>query len=132
MATLPENIGLDTELEYVTQPSRTWLINRQTMRIQSQTDGLEAVRQAVDIMLNTRRYGWQIYDSNIGEELELLVGEEVDYIISAFPQMVEDALSIDERIIAVENFQYTQNGDSLAWTFDVRTVYGDFSEEVTT
>jgi len=83
-------------------------------------------------MLNTRRYGWQIYDSNIGEELELLVGEEVDYIISAFPQMVEDALSIDERIIAVENFQYTQNGDSLTWTFDVRTVYGDFSEEVTT
>ena len=132
MATLPENTGLDTELEYVTQPSQTWLINRQTMRVQSQTNGLEAVRQAVDIMLNTRRYGWQIYGSNLGEELELLIGEDADYIISTFPQMVEDALSIDERIIAVENFQYTQDGSTLTWTFDVRTVYGDFSEEVTT
>ena len=132
MATLPENIGLDTELEYVTQPSQTWLINRQTMRVQSQTNGLEAVRQAVDIMLNTRRYGWQIYGSNLGEELELLIGEDADYIISTFPQMVEDALMIDERIIAVENFQYTQDGSTLKWTFDVRTVYGDFSEEVTT
>ena len=102
------------------------------MRVQSKTTGLEAVKQAVDIMLNTRRYSWQIYDSNIGEELDRLIGEDAGYIIGAFPQMVEDALSIDERIISVENFQYTQNGSTLVWTFDVRTVYGDFSEEVTT
>lgn len=132
MATLPENIGLDTELEYVTQPSQTWLINRQTMRVQSSTNGLTAVRQAVDIMLNTKRFGWQIYGSNIGEELDMLIGEDAGYIISTFPQMVEDALMIDERILGVENFQYTLDGSTITWTFDVHTVYGDFSEEVET
>ena len=53
MATLPENVGFATEIEYVSQPSLTWLINRQTMRVQAMDEGLEAVRQAVEIYLNT-------------------------------------------------------------------------------
>jgi hypothetical protein len=131
MATLPENVNFGTQLEYVSQPSQTWLINRETMRVQCDINGLEAVKQAVDIMLSTDRFKWQIYTSNIGSELETLIGEETSYVVSEFPLMVEDALSVDSRIIEVSDFNYTVNGDTMLWTFTVRTVYGDFGEEVT-
>lgn len=130
MATLPENVNYGTQLEYVSQPSQTWLINRETMRVQCDINGLEAVKQAVDIMLSTDRFKWQIYTSNIGSELETLIGEETSYIVSEFSRMIEDALSVDSRIIEVSDFNYTVNGDSMLWTFTVRTVYGDFGEEV--
>lgn len=130
MATLPENVNYGTQLEYVSQPSQTWLINRETMRVQCDINGLEAVKQAADIMLSTDRFKWQIYTSNIGSELETLIGEETSYIVSEFPRMIEDALSVDSRIIEVSDFNYTVNGDSMLWTFTVRTVYGDFGEEV--
>ena len=130
MATLPENVNFGTQLEYVSQPSQTWLINRETMRVQCDINGLEAVKQAVDIMLSTDRFKWQIYTSNIGSELETLIGEETSYIVSEFPRMIEDALSVDSRIIEASDFNYTVNGDSMLWTFTVRTVYGDFGEEV--
>lgn len=130
MATLPENVNFGTQLEYVSQSSQTWLINRETMRVQCDINGLEAVKQAVDIMLSTDRFKWQIYTSNIGSELETLIGEETSYVVSEFPRMVEDALSVDSRIIEVSDFNYTVNGDSMLWTFTVRTVYGDFGEEV--
>jgi hypothetical protein len=130
MATLPENVNFGTQLEYVSQPSQTWLINRETMRVQSDINGLEAVKQAVDIILSTDRFEWQIYTSNMGSELKTLIGEETSYIVSEFPRMIEDALSVDSRIIEVSDFNYTVNGDSMLWTFTVRTVYGDFGEEV--
>ena len=60
MPTLPEGLdiyGLSSEQ----QPSRTWNINKTTNRIQGETNGQAAVRQAVDIILNVERFRWQIY-----------------------------------------------------------------------
>jgi hypothetical protein len=131
MATLPENVGFNTELEYVSQPSKSWLINRQTMRVQSGTDNLESVRQAVEIILSTKRFEWQIYNSNVGTELESLIGEEASYIESEFPRMVEEALLVDDRVTEVGDFSHTVSGDTMAWSFTVVTVFGAFSEAIT-
>jgi hypothetical protein len=131
MATLPENVGFNTEIEYVSQPSKSWLINRQTMRVQSGTDNLPSVKQAVDVILNTKRFEWQIYSSNLGTELETLIGEDASYIESEFPRMVEEALLVDDRITEVGDFSFTVNGDSMTWTFTVVTVFGAFSEAIT-
>ena len=68
MATLPQSVGFQTPIEYVSEPSLTWIINRDTMTVQSMDEGLEAVRQAVDIILNTERFFWQIYSSNMGAD----------------------------------------------------------------
>lgn len=80
MATLPENVGFNTEIDYVSQPSKTWMINRQTMRVQGNTDNLPSVRQAAEIILSTTRYAWQVYTANLGTELESLIGEDSSYI----------------------------------------------------
>ena len=131
MATLPENVGFGTEIEYVSQPSKTWLINRQTMRVQCQNDDLESVRQAVEIILSTKRFEWQIYSSNVGTELESLIGEAASYIESEFPRMVEEALLVDDRVTEVNDFSFTVSGDTMTWTFTVVTVFGAFSEAMT-
>ena len=131
MATLPENVGFATEIEYVSQPSLTWLINRQMMRVQTQTDGLEAVRQAVEIYLNTERFRWQIYTARIGTELDTLIGEDSELVESEIPRMVTDALMIDDRVLAVEDFVLDVNGDVMTVKFIVVTVYGSITEEIT-
>ena len=130
MATLPENIGFATPVEYVSLPTLTWIINRQIMRVQKMDDGLEAVRQAVEIILNTERFRWQIYTARIGTELDTLIGDPAGYIECELPRMVTEALMVDDRVLEVTNFSHTTRGDTMAWSFDVRTVVGKFSEEV--
>lgn len=131
MATLPQNVGFATQLNYVSRPSQTWLINRQTMRVQRQVDGLEAVRQAVEIILNTERFRWQIYTDRVGTELDELIGDDSTYIASELPRMVTEALIIDDRILEVTDFLYTVRGDTMTWSFLVVTVYGTIPEELT-
>ena len=89
------------------------------------------MRQAVDIILQNERFHWQIYDSNFGTELEDLVGEEYDYIVSELPRRIEEAFSLDNRILSVDNFTFSKQGQStLTVSFDVITVFGAFTEEV--
>lgn len=90
------------------------------------------MRQAVDIILRNERFHWQIYSSNFGSELEDLVGEEYAYIISELPRRIEEALLVDDRILSVDNFTFSEPGsDSMVCTFDAATVFGTISEEVT-
>lgn len=129
MATLPD-IGFSTDIIVTAQPSRTWIIDRDTLQVAYMDSGLESVRQAVEIALNVERYKWTIYSANFGSELNGLAGEDEAYITAELPRMVEDALSPDSRIVAVDNYVFTRNGDSMTVTFTVHTVYGDIQEGV--
>jgi phage baseplate assembly protein W len=130
MPTLPNNVGFATEIEYVSQPSLTWIVNRDTMRIQGTDEGLESIRQAVEIILNTERYQWQIYTSDFGNELDDLIGDSAGYVESEFPRMVTEALTQDDRIREVTDFKHSRNGSTMIWSFTVNSVYGAFNEEL--
>lgn len=129
MATLPD-IGFATDIVITAQPSKTWIIDRDTMQVAYMDSGLESVRQAVEIALNVERYRWTIYSANFGSELSGLTGEDEAYIIAELPRMVEDALSPDSRVVAVDDYVFSRNGDSMTVTFTVHTVYGDIQEGV--
>lgn len=125
MAVLPEsNINLSNGVEFVQQPSLTWYINKSTNRIQGNTDGLEAVRQAVEIILNVERFRWQIYSPNSGMQWEGLIGQDPGYVASELQRRITDALSVDDRVRGTSNFSYTVDGNSLEASFTVNTVYG--------
>lgn len=128
--TLPDIIGFDTDIQLTSQPSRTWIIDRNTMQVGYMDEGLEAVRQAVEIALNVDRFRWQIYNTNFGNELNDLIGDDADYIMSEFPRMVDDALSVDDRVIDTADYTFDINGDSMTVSFTVNTVFGPFAEEV--
>ena len=53
MAVLPESsIDLSGGVEFVAQPSLTWKIDHAAGRIAGTSDGHDAVKQAVEIILN--------------------------------------------------------------------------------
>ena len=131
MATLPEVIGFDTDIVIASQPSKTWIIDRNTMQVACMDEGLEAVRQAVEIALDVERFRWTIYSANFGSELDELVGQDEALITAEIPRLVEGALSQDDRIVQVEDYVFTRTGpDSMHVSFTVRTVYGDIIEEM--
>ena len=120
MATLPEGVGLSAPVNYVDKPTNTFLIDWVSRQVSGMDSGLAAMRQAVEI-----------YSSDFGCELESLIGEEYDYIISEIPRRIEEAFSTDSRILSVENFSFSsQEGNSIKCSFDVVTVFGTFGEEV--
>ena len=131
MATLPEVIGFDTDIVIASQPSKTWIIDRNTMQVACMDEGLEAVRQAVEIALDVERFRWTIYSANFGSELDGLVGQDEALITAEIPRLVEGALSQDDRVIQVEDYVFTRTGPaSMHVSFTVRTVYGDLIEEM--
>ena len=133
MATLPEVVGFDTDIVVASQPSKTWIIDRNTMQVSGMDKGLEAARQAVEIALNVERYRWTIYSANYGSELDGLVGEDEAYIIAEIPRLVEGALSPDSRVVSVDDYTYTRtDANSLTVSFTVHTVYGDLVEVIET
>lgn len=132
MATLPQGVGVSAPIEYVELPTNTFLIDWSTRQIAGVGTGLPAMRQAVEIILNTERYWWQIYSSNFGVELESLPGEALDYIQSELPRRIADAFSVDGRILSADNYVFAEGPTgALTVTFDVHTVYGDLRQEVT-
>ena len=130
METLPE-VGYEDDIEIVGEPSKTWIIDRNTNQVKGIGDGLPAMRQLVDVLLNTERYYWQIYTDNFGIETEDLPGNDRAFIEAELPRRIEDAMSVDDRIEGVENFVFTQTEPgSLLCAFDVNTVFGTVAGEV--
>lgn len=131
MATLPDQVDFQSALQYVNQPTNTFVIDWESRQIAGMDSGLAAMRQAVEIILQNERFRWQIYNSNFGSEFQDLPGEEYDYIKSEIPRRVEEAFSMDNRILSVENYEFEEPADgTIRVTFDVITVFGDISQEV--
>ena len=127
--TLPENVDLES-LEFEEAATNTFIVNIDADQIAGTAGGLEAMRQAVNIILNTKRYNWQIYSSDFGIEYDDLIGEDPDYIRTVFPTRVREAFSVDNRILSARNFVFKFEGDKVTITFDVITVYGTVNTEV--
>lgn len=125
MAVLPQSaVDLTNGVEFVQQPSKTWYINRETGRIQGEIDGLAAVTQAVDVLLNVERFRWQIYRTYSGVQWEGLIGQDPGYVASELQRRITQALTMDDRVRGISNFSYSTNGNTLTASFTVNTVYG--------
>ena len=125
MATLPTggtNISGNFTIEQ--QPSLTWYLDQSAGRIQGTVDGLDAVKQAVDIILNVERFRWQIFLPSSGMQWKGLIGQDPGYVVAELQRRLWDTLQMDDRILAMENFQYEISGDTLTASFLVRSVFG--------
>ena len=132
MAVLPQ-AGASTMasgVTFVQQPSLTWYINKTTNRIQGEVDNLAAVQQAVDIILNVERFRWQIYSPNSGMQWDGLIGQNPGYVASEVQRRILDALSVDDRVTGISNFNYSISGDTMTAYLTVNTVYGDVPSTV--
>lgn len=131
--TLPETAGYNPyEVKNVEYPTKTFVFNRSTKCVEKVADGIEAMRQAIEIILNTERYHYQIYSSNFGHELYRLIGKPPEYVIGMMERRVKEAFSMDTRILGAENFKFEfgNSGTMIQCTFDVKTVFGNVTAEV--
>ena len=120
----PELI-LGDEIEQTTAPSLTYLVDGN--RILGQVDGLNAMVQAVQKVLNTELWSYVIYGDDYGVELDRLIGKEFDFVKSDLERTITSCLEVDDRFISLENFEIIEKGnDSLLVSFNVISTEGDF------
>lgn len=125
MATLPETEQSIYELSPISEPSLTWNIDKASNQIAGEVDGVSAVKQAVDIIMNVERYRWQIYQPYSGMEYDGLIGNDPGYVAAEFQRRVRDAFSVDDRITGVSDYESSQKGNIMEISFTVNTVYGN-------
>ena len=120
-----DDLQLDFEIE--TLPSLTPKINHNTLTIAGLIDQRKAVEQAVFLILNTERYQWLIHSWDYGVELHNLIGKDVEYCIPEIERRIREALLQDDRITAVENFQFELNKRKVLTTFTVISIFGEIT-----
>lgn len=123
-----DDLTQDFTLETI--PSRTFQIHHDILTITGSIDGIQAVEQAIYLILNTERYEWLIYSWNYGVELRSLIGMPTQYCIVEIQRRVSEALLQDDRITAVENFEFTVNKKQVLTTFKVVSIFGEINTEM--
>ena len=109
---------------YEIQPSLTYKLDLENKRIMGTVDNSDSVFQAIQKILSTDKYAYDIYDWNYGHELLKLVGKEFSYIEVKLPQIIEEALLQDDRIKEITDFEITQLSiDTLSVSFRVITIF---------
>lgn len=128
MAVLPT--GNLPDVTFQQQPDLTWGIDKTTNRIRGTVTGWEAVRQAVEIILNVERFRWQIYRPYSGMQWDGLIGQDPGYVASELQRRITEALTMDDRVLGISNFSYTVEGDKLSASLTVNTVFGEMDTSV--
>lgn len=121
---------LEQDFEITEQPTHTYKMNLESNLIRGYTDGQEAMKQAIYKILNTERYQYVMYSWNYGIELLDLYGEPVSYVCPELERRIKEALTWDNRIQSVDNFEFniSKKGEILV-TFTAHTVFGDVVAE---
>lgn len=109
------------------KPSLTWRIKDGHM--EGMIDGIEAVAQAVDLMLSTERYQFDIFSSDYGLETSDLIGRHRELIRGDLQRRIEECLAEDDRVTGVSDFDILFSGETATATFTVNTIFGDIPEE---
>lgn len=125
------NTILTADLKVTAHPSKQYRMDWDGNRILGTCDNLEAVRQSIYKILNTERYAFLIYSWDYGIELVHLYGKPPMYVCPELERMVKEALSQDDRITGIDNFEFdTSQKGVVSVTFTVHTVFGDLNEEM--
>ena len=121
---------LEQDFEITEQPTHTYKMNLESNLIRGYTDGQEAMKQAIYKILNTERYQYVMYSWNYGIELLDLYSEPVSYVCPELERRITEALTWDDRIQSVDNFEFniSKKGEILV-TFTAHTVFGDVVAE---
>ena len=116
-------------LEVETQPSLTYALDIEHRRIRGMVDELESLRQAIYLILSTERYAYLIYSWNYGVELVELIGQPKEYALPEIKRCITEALLQDDRITAVDGFEFETEKKTVHVTFTVHSIFGDLEVE---
>lgn len=99
-------------------------------RVVGWIDNKQALRQAIEKLLHTERYMYEIYTDEYGIELQALIGENFDLVEAEIGRIIKEALLADDRVVNVENIQATKlDSTSLLIMFSVESIFGTLAFE---
>ena len=128
-----DDIDLTNE-EEIKIPSKTYKVNiNETGQdtIAGFIDDIDAIKQSIYHILSIERYAYDIYDDDYGVELEQYIGQSFEYLQSTIQNTLEEALTQDERILAVEVTNVEKRNDEFALiTFNAITQNNEIEMEV--
>ena len=128
---LPQNNNLlNRGIEIKSNASKTYFIDIENDKMKGITDGLEALKQAIYLILSIQRYDYIIYSWNYGIELKDLFGKPTTYACAVLPSRIKQALMQDDRIQNVYDFVTRAKGETVFVKFTVDSVFGVFEQEV--
>lgn len=116
-------------LTQIEKPSKTYRLNSDTNKTVGYCDKLEAVKQAVFLILGIDRYVHEIYSWNYASEFAKLFGQPMDFVIPELERYITEALIQDDRISDVTDFSFTQDKNKLIAKFTVISSFGSFEAE---
>lgn len=122
MTPYAENYEFETERE---QTTKTYRIDTDKNRIVGYTDGVNAMKQAVLLILNTQRFKHGVFSWNYGNELHKILGLDYELAKSEAKRLISEALLQDERITDVSGFSFEKIKNSISVSFDVVTIFGE-------
>lgn len=132
---IPNSILLTEELEEKSYAGKSYRViitesKYEDDRISGYVDDLEAIKQTIYFILSTERYEYIIYSWDYGIELKDLFGKPMSYIISELPRRITEALTTDDRIEDVTDFEFEKHKNILGVTFTVVTTVGNTTAKV--
>lgn len=127
---IPKTSLTVNNIRTVTIPTNTYRIIIDKDRVSGETDGLEAMKQAVYLILSTERYAYPVFSWNYGVELKDLFGQPTTYVEAVLEYRIRDALMADERITDVRNFEFSSQKNTVSATFEVVTNQGNVQSTV--
>lgn len=120
---------LKRDFEYQEQPTKTFKLNIGNQTITGYADNLEAMKQAIYLILNVERYENLIYSWNYGVELQDLFGKEINFVLPELKRRITESLLQDSRITSVEDFTFETMKGKVLVGFKVVTIYGEIETE---
>lgn len=121
------NYGKD-QGEYLTETYGLTETESGVLCVRGRVDGLQALRQAVYLMLNIEKGRSEIFSADYGVELEGLLGQRREYVVPELERRLREALCHDERVLDVVDFAFEFSGPRVHVSFVVKSVYGDFAD----
>ena len=110
-------------------PNKTWNIDFDRNVVTTNITDLDAVHQAARLILATERYEFIVYSDQYGIELIDLFVENKNYVMSEVKRRITEALTQDDRITSVTDFNFERTKRALHVTFTVNTNVGHFDAE---
>ncbi len=123
------NDDLQKDFEIEEETSHTYKLDLDNSTIAGYVDDLEAMKQAIYLILNIERYEYLIYSWNYGIELNDLYGQPIPFVLPELKRRITEALVQDSRILGVDNFSFETNKGKVHATFTVHTIFGDVEAE---
>lgn len=118
------------EVDVISIPSKDYRMEIAGNHVTGNCEDLEELRQTIFCILSTERYRYPVYSWNYGIELEDLYGKPMDYVMSELQRRITEALTQDDRIEAVDNFEFETAGKRIHAVFIVHSIFGDTTEEM--